>query len=125
MNDQSPSTPSASLPNAASASASGISIIIPTYNAEATLAATLNSLLIQTHPVWEAVVINDGSTDDTQRLIADWSYRDQRFRALYQKNVGRQRGSNRGLWEARHPFVLFLEVTIRLIPRIWSAWSAG
>ena len=127
MNDQPPSTPSASLPNAASASASGISIIIRTYNAEAMLAATLNSLLIQTHPVCEAVVINDGSTDDTQRLIADWSYRHQRFRALYQKNAGRQRGSKTGdCARPDTPLSCFWIVTITLIARIGAhGWPAN
>jgi glycosyltransferase involved in cell wall biosynthesis len=44
-----------------------ISVIIPAYNAAATLAATLDSLCAQTFNEWEAIVVDDGSSDETPR----------------------------------------------------------
>ena len=43
-----------------------VSVIVPAYNAENSLEATLNSVMKQPHKLWEALVINDGSTDGTQ-----------------------------------------------------------
>ena len=66
---------------------SGISVIIPAHNAEATLEATLNSVLRQTHAVWEAIIIDDGSTDGTHATAEGWAGRDRRFRALHQAHL--------------------------------------
>jgi peptidoglycan/xylan/chitin deacetylase (PgdA/CDA1 family) len=109
MNDRFPASPVASTANTKPASTSGISIIIPAYNAEATLAVTLNSVLLQTYAAWEAVIVNDGSTDGTQVLTTVWACRDRRFRVLHQKNSGVSAARNSGLREARYPFVLFLD----------------
>ena len=109
MNDRFPGSPVNSSANTKPASTSGISVIIPAYNAEATLAATLNSVLLQTYAVWEAVIINDGSTDGTQILAEVWAGRDRRFHVLHQKNSGVSAARNSGLREARYPFVLFLD----------------
>jgi hypothetical protein len=67
MNDTIPSAPVSSPTDAKPAGASGISVITPAHNAEATLEATLNCVLRQTHTVWEAVIIDDGSTDGPSR----------------------------------------------------------
>ncbi len=93
---------------------SGVSVIIPAHNAEATLGATLNSLLHQTHAVWEAIVINDGSTDGTHATVESWAHRDPRFRVFNQENSGVSVARNNGLREARYPFVLFLDSDDRI-----------
>jgi peptidoglycan/xylan/chitin deacetylase (PgdA/CDA1 family)/GT2 family glycosyltransferase/SAM-dependent methyltransferase len=92
----------------------GISIVIPAHNATATLEATLNSVLHQTHTVWEAVIVNDGSTDGTYAMAEGWEHRDRRFRALQQEKSGVSAARNRGLREARYPFVLFLDSDDRI-----------
>jgi len=99
-----------------SADASGISVIIPAYNAETTLGATLNSVLLQTDPIWEAVIVNDGSTDGTHAIAQGWACRDRRFHLLHQKNLGVSAARNTGLQEARYPFVLFLDSDDRIDP---------
>jgi peptidoglycan/xylan/chitin deacetylase (PgdA/CDA1 family) len=109
MNDRFPASPVTSTANTMPAGTSGVTVIIPAYNAEATLAATLNSVLLQTYAVWEVIVIDDGSTDATQSLTAVWACRDQRFHVLHQKNSGVSAARNSGLREARYPFVLFLD----------------
>jgi glycosyltransferase involved in cell wall biosynthesis len=91
------------------AETSGVSVIVPAYNAAATLQATLNSVVQQTFALWEVVIINDGSTDDTGVIAEDWAKRDRRFRVLHQERSGVSAARNRGLREARYPFVLFLD----------------
>ena len=116
MNDLLPASPVTSTSTTKPASTLGISVIIPAYNAEATLATTLNSVLLQTYAVWEAVIVDDGSTDGTQALTADWACRDQRFQVVHQKNSGVSAARNSGLREARYPFVLFLDSDDHIAP---------
>ena len=115
MNDSLPIAV-ASSPYAKNASTSGVSIITPAHNANATLDATLNSVLSQTHPVWEAVVIDDGSTDGTRATADRWAHRDARFRVLHQAKSGVSAARNCGLREAQYPFVLFLDSDDRIAP---------
>jgi glycosyltransferase involved in cell wall biosynthesis len=116
MNNPIPSARSVSSADGKSADASGISVIIPAFNAEATLEATLNSVLLQTHTIWEAVIIDDGSTDGTRVMAQGWACRDRRFRVLHQKNSGVSTARNTGLREAQYPFVLFLDSDDRIDP---------
>jgi peptidoglycan/xylan/chitin deacetylase (PgdA/CDA1 family)/glycosyltransferase involved in cell wall biosynthesis len=116
MNDTIPSAPVSSPTDAKAAGSSGISVIIPAHNAEATLEATLNSVLRQTHTVWEAVIIDDGSTDGTHATAKGLALRDRRFRALHQEKSGVSAARNSGLREARYPFVLFLDSDDRIGP---------
>ena len=116
LNDAILSAPVPSFADANLAGTSGVSVIIAAHNAEATLEATLNSLLHQTHTVWEAVIINDGSTDGTHAIAEGWAHRDRRFRPMRQKNTGVSAARNRGLREARYPFVLFLDSDDRIAP---------
>jgi peptidoglycan/xylan/chitin deacetylase (PgdA/CDA1 family)/2-polyprenyl-3-methyl-5-hydroxy-6-metoxy-1,4-benzoquinol methylase/GT2 family glycosyltransferase len=95
---------------------SGISVIIPAHNAEATLEATVNSVLLQTHTVWEAVIVDDGSTDGTRAMAEGWADRDRRIRALHQEKSGVSAARNSGLRKARYPFVLFLDSDDRIAP---------
>ena len=55
------------------------SIIVPCYNSEATLTATLDSLVAQTFQNWEAIIIDNGSTDRSPTLLRDRAARDPRF----------------------------------------------
>jgi peptidoglycan/xylan/chitin deacetylase (PgdA/CDA1 family)/glycosyltransferase involved in cell wall biosynthesis/2-polyprenyl-3-methyl-5-hydroxy-6-metoxy-1,4-benzoquinol methylase len=94
--------------------APGVAVVIPAHNAEATLEATLNSMLRQTHSGWEAVIVDDGSTDSTYGMAESWEKRDGRFRALQQEKSGVSAARNRGLREARYPYVLFLDSDDRI-----------
>lgn len=57
-----------------------ISIIIPTYNRASILNQTLDSVLNQTYSNWECIVVDDGSTDDTEELLAKYCAKDPRFK---------------------------------------------
>ncbi len=87
----------------------GVSIIIPAHNAGVTLEATLNSVLQQSYPGWEAIIVDDGSTDGLGTMAQKWVDRDRRFRLLRQERAGVSAARNRGLQSAVHPFVLFLD----------------
>lgn len=62
------------------------SIIIAAYNAEGTIAATLDSVARQTDPDWECVIVDDGSTDTTPEIIDTYALIDPRFRRISQPN---------------------------------------
>ncbi len=86
------------------------SVVIPARNAGKTIAQTLDSLLAQGDPDWEALVVDDGSTDDTPQLIADHAGRDKRFIALRSKgSQGASAARNLGLQQARGQRVVFLD----------------
>jgi peptidoglycan/xylan/chitin deacetylase (PgdA/CDA1 family)/glycosyltransferase involved in cell wall biosynthesis/SAM-dependent methyltransferase len=117
MNDAIFSAPPVYSPtDAKPARTSGVSVIIPAHNAEETLEATLNSVLRQSHAVWEAIIVNDGSTDGTHATAEGWAHRDRRFRVLRQEKSGVSAARNNGLREARYPFVLFLDSDDRIAP---------
>ncbi len=85
------------------------SVVIPARNAGKTLAETLNSLLAQSDPDWEALVIDDGSTDETATLIKSYAQRDGRFVGLAGAGAGASAARNIGLSRAGGRRVLFLD----------------
>jgi glycosyltransferase involved in cell wall biosynthesis/peptidoglycan/xylan/chitin deacetylase (PgdA/CDA1 family) len=85
------------------------SVIIPARNAAKTLAEALDSLLAQSDPDWEALIINDGSTDATADLIEDYVSQDRRFVGLHGKGFGVSSARNLGLASANGQRVLFLD----------------
>jgi glycosyltransferase involved in cell wall biosynthesis len=64
------------------------SFVLPVYNAADVLAETLDSILAQSDPDFEVIVVDDGSSDDTPRLLAAYSGRDTRIRVIAQPNTG-------------------------------------
>lgn len=84
-----------------------ISVVMPVYNGEAYLEAAVSSILAQTVPDFEFIVIDDGSTDQTAALLSAAAARDRRLRVISQENQGIARSLNRGLslatgeWVAR------------------------
>lgn len=84
-----------------------VSVIIPAYNAAATLGETLESLRSQTWTDWEAIVIDDGSQDATGAVAEGLG--DQRIRVLRYENAGQAIARNRGLAVAAGELVAFLD----------------
>jgi glycosyltransferase involved in cell wall biosynthesis len=87
----------------------GVSIVIPAYNAEKYLRQTLASLLAQTYPYWEAMIIDDGSLDGTSTIAAEFALRDSRIRWMSQSNQGGCAARNHGLQQAYFDWVVFLD----------------
>jgi len=84
------------------------SIIVPTYNQAQYLPAALDSLLAQTDGSWEAIVVDDGSTDGTPAVIADYARRDSRIRPIRKDNGGVASALNLGLAHATGRWVHWL-----------------
>lgn len=83
-----------------------VSVIIPTYNYGRYLRQSIDSALQQTYPNIEVIVVDDGSTDDTQSLLADYG---DKVRNILQANQGAAAARNRGIREARGDYIAFLD----------------
>lgn len=86
-----------------------ISVVIPTYNASKFLREALDSLLAQSFTDWEAICVNDGSTDDSLNILQEYAAKDSRFRVLDGSNGGYGKAMNRGLDAAQGIYTSILE----------------
>ncbi|HWK32881.1 MAG TPA: glycosyltransferase family 2 protein [Hyphomicrobium sp.] len=82
-----------------------VSVIIPAFNAEATIMSTLHSVQLQTLRNIEIIVVDDGSTDATRRLVEELSRSDERIRILEQQNGGVAAARNAGIATARADYI--------------------
>jgi glycosyltransferase involved in cell wall biosynthesis len=86
-----------------------ISIIIPCYNAAETLAATLDSALAQTFRHFELLIINDGSSDDSEKIAEEYSRRDKRVQVHSTPNQGVSAARNTGVALSSGQYIAFLD----------------
>lgn len=86
-----------------------VSVVLPAYNAGPFLDAALASVLRQPEVALEVIAVDDGSSDQTPRRLADWAARDPRVRVLSGPNGGPAVARNRGLAAARAPVVGFID----------------
>ena len=86
-----------------------ISVVVPVYNCGPYLDACLRSLTAQTWQNWEAILVDDGSTDDSPALCDAWAGREPRVRALHQKNRGVSAARNAGMAAARGQYLAFVD----------------
>jgi glycosyltransferase involved in cell wall biosynthesis len=82
-----------------------VSVIIPAYNAEKSIARTLDSVLSQTYRNLEVLVINDGSTDKTAEIAESYVWKDPRVRVLHQPNLGLSAARNYGIRFAKGEYI--------------------
>lgn len=86
-----------------------VSVIIPVYNVEKYLPRCLDSILAQTFADWEAVCVNDGSTDGSRDILKEYAERDGRFRVIDKENGGLSDARNAGTAAAGGEFVMFVD----------------
>lgn len=86
-----------------------VSIIVPVYNAEKTLARCVDSILNQTYQDYELLLVNDGSTDSSGGLCDSYAARDQRIRVFHKENAGVSNARNLALTQARGTYLQFLD----------------
>ena len=87
-----------------------VSVVIPTYNRAETLPRAIDSALAQTMGDLEVIVVDDGSTDDTDSVLADYEDRDPRVRpVVHDTNRGANAARNTGIERARGEYVAFLD----------------
>lgn len=85
------------------------SIIVPVYNAEHFIKTCLDSLLEQTYPEFELLLIDDGSTDRSGKICDEYAGRDSRIQVFHEKNKGVSASRNKGLQMASGKYVNFVD----------------
>lgn len=88
------------------------SVIIPTYNREHFLKISLESVLTQTFRDFELIIVDDGSTDNTKKIVKN--YKSKKVKYFYQKNKGPAAARNLGIKKAKGQFLCFLDSDDRL-----------
>lgn len=86
-----------------------ISIIVPVYNVERYLRACLDSIARLTAFSWEAILIDDGSTDGSAAICDEYAASEPRFRVIHQTNAGVSAARNAGLDAARGEWIWFVD----------------
>src|SRR5919198_645962 len=86
-----------------------LSVVVPIYNVEDYLDECLRSLAAQTFGDFEAVLVDDGSTDDSAAIAQRFADADPRFRVVRQANGGLGSARNTGTAEARGDYLAFLD----------------
>ena len=99
-----------------------ISVVMPAYQAAATIESAIQSVLDQTWQDFELLVINDGSTDATAAVVS--AFVDPRVRLIEQENQGPSAARNQGIDAARAPMIAFLDADDRWLPERLSAQLA-
>ena len=90
---------------APTAGAPKVSVLLPTYNRAHVLGRAIDSILAQTLTDWELIVVDDGSTDETQALMQHYCAKDSRIHYVRQPNGGQARAQNMGLRLARGEYL--------------------
>ena len=93
-----------------------MSVVIPVYNGEMHLADAVKCLQGQDFTDWEAVIVDDGSTDATPQIADGLARHDNRIRVLHQSNGGVSVARNHGLDEARGDWIVWLDADDAYVP---------
>lgn len=99
------------------------SVVVPAYNAEATLSETIESVLAQTYEQFELVVVDDGSTDRTAEIVAGYAAADGRVMLVEQENGGIARAYNAGIAAAAGAWIVMLSADDLLDPAHLATYS--
>ncbi len=86
-----------------------VSIIIPAYNVQGYILDTIRSVVAQTFSDFEVLIINDGSTDRTAEVVAEFIQRDSRFKLLHKQNGGLSSARNFGIHQAKGEYIALLD----------------
>lgn len=86
-----------------------ISVVIPIYNVAQYLSQCIDSVLSQSYPELEIILVNDGSTDDCPRICDEYKEKDARVRVIHQKNGGLSDARNSGMKIAEGEWIYFAD----------------
>ncbi len=98
-----------------------ISIIIPIYNCEKYLARCLDSIIAQDYKSFEALLIDDGSNDDSAQICKAYAEKDNRFIYVYKENGGVSSARNLGLDMASGKLIAFVDGDDEILPDMLSS----
>ncbi len=99
-----------------------VSVVVPLYNQGRYLEEAVHSVLTQTQPRWEMIIVNDGSTDDSLKLAKAILQKanDPRIRLVSQPNSGKGKTRNRGVAETSAPYICILDADDMICPEYFS-----
>lgn len=86
-----------------------VSIILPTYNVERYLDQCIKSIVEQSYPFIEVIIVIDGATDHSYAIAREWEKKDARVHVLYQDNAGSGPARNTGLKNATGGYIMFVD----------------
>jgi len=90
------------------------SVIIPTFNRADCISTAINSVFQQTHQSFEIIIVNDGSTDETEAIVS--TFQDDRIRYIHQENGGGSKARNTGLNNVTGKYIAFLDSDDTFLP---------
>lgn len=97
-----------------------ISIIMPVYNAAPWLAESLESIIAQNYQNWEAICVNDGSTDESGAILNTFAQREPRIKVIHQQNQGVAAARNTALNAATGEWLTGVDPDDKLMPGIYE-----
>ncbi len=89
---------------------------MPTYNRSSLLPKAIESVLAQTYPGWELIVVDDGSTDNSREIVEAFIDKDSRIRYLFQENMGQGAARNAGIRGSYCKYIAFLDSDDEWLP---------
>ncbi len=95
-----------------------ISVIIPAYNAENTIEECINSVINQSYKDIEIIVIDDGSLDNTSKIINKIAEKNKNLKIIKQKNQGASVARNTGIQNASGEFIMFIDADDAILPKM-------
>lgn len=93
-----------------------VSVIVPCYNQGEFLLDCLESVLAQTYKDWECIIVNDGSTDNTESIALTFCQKDSRFTYILQTNQGVSAARNNGILSSNGQYILPLDGDDKIAP---------
>jgi glycosyltransferase involved in cell wall biosynthesis len=91
-----------------------VSVIIPAYNAQEFIKETIDSAIHQTYPEVEIIVVDDGSTDNTPKILSGYG---EKIKVIRQPNSGRSVANNKGIASAKGSWIAFLDADDTWMPQ--------
>lgn len=102
-----------------------ISVIVPVYNAEKYLHECVESILSQTYPDFEIILINDGSADNSGRMCDEYAAMDSRVRVYHKANGGVSSARNKGIDVATGEWITFVDSDDYILPEMFERLIIG
>lgn len=94
-----------------------ISVIVPVYKSEKTIACCIESVLMQEYQDWELILVDDGSPDKSGEICEEYAQRDNRISVVHKKNEGASEARNTGINNAKGEYISFVDADDYLSPR--------
>lgn len=99
-----------------------ISILVPCYNVSPWLHRCLDSILAQTYTNWEAILVNDGSKDNTAEILEEYAKLDSRFKVIHQENRGLAGARNTALHHISGEWMTWVDPDDEITPNYLAAY---